>query len=370
MRSFSLQGIGGEKYPALTGVRALGAMIVFFDHFPLWPAYHLTVNVMAFFFTLSGFLIARIYYERAALTRTWLLKYFVNRFARIYPVYFLLLTIAVCLQRDFTPWTLITNYTLTHALFHGTELIIQPSWTLTVEESFYFLAPVFFVLAKRHSFWAPFAVAWMLLALALAVSKLGISFLGTPSFVISTTFFGNFVEFFAGFYLALALMNQEKRGALRMAGRRYTVAGLAGILVLVAAMIIVYRRVPLDLRAIMLINNFLIPVPIALLYWGLMREDTFLARILSNNVSGLLGRSSYSFYLLHMLIINYISIPWLLPWMGNRPLCIGLTLIIVWAASIALFVLYEEPVNIYIRGVFHSKDATVGMQQTLFPVRT
>jgi peptidoglycan/LPS O-acetylase OafA/YrhL len=64
--------IGREKYPALTGVRALGASLVFFDHFPPWPHMHLTINVMAFFFLLSGFLIVRIYYEQVQLSAQWL----------------------------------------------------------------------------------------------------------------------------------------------------------------------------------------------------------------------------------------------------------------------------------------------------------
>src|SRR5580698_8119268 len=116
MSIFAHIKLGSEKYPALTGVRAVGATVVFLDHFPLWPDRHITINVMAFFFVLSGFLIPRIYFETAELKGQWLARYFSNRFARIYPVYFLLLTIAVCLRHDFRPWTLVSNYTLIHAL--------------------------------------------------------------------------------------------------------------------------------------------------------------------------------------------------------------------------------------------------------------
>jgi peptidoglycan/LPS O-acetylase OafA/YrhL len=369
MRVFSQTKIGSERYPSLTGVRAVGATVVFLDHFPPWVDAHIVLNVMAFFFTLSGFLIVRIYYEQAELRRQWLAKYFANRFARIYPVYFLLLSIAVCLQHDFRPWTLITNYTLTHALFNGTNLIIQPSWTLTVEECFYFLAPFFMILARRHNFWVPFALASFLLLATLVVSKLGIAFLGTPGFVLTTTFFGHFVEFFAGFYLALALMKLEKQKSIYTPGNRYTMTGLAGVLLLVIAMMIVYRHVPTEFAAVIVINNFLIPFPIAVLYWGLIRENTFLSRLLSRNVSGLLGRSSYSFYLLHTLVIDYIAVP-LLPSQGSfRPLFVLFTLVVTWCISILLFVGYEEPINLLIRRIFRSKDKTIGMQSTLFQVK-
>jgi peptidoglycan/LPS O-acetylase OafA/YrhL len=369
MRLFSQTKIGNERYPSLTGVRAVGATVVFLDHFPPWLDAHIVLNVMAFFFTLSGFLIVRIYYEQAELRRRWLAKYFVNRFARIYPVYFLLLSIAVCMQHDFRPWTLITNYTLTHALFHDNDVIIQPSWSLTVEECFYFLAPFFMILARRHSFWVPFALASFLLLAALAISKLGFAFLGTPGFVLTTTFFGHFVEFFAGFYLALALMRLEKRRPIYSPGNSYTMAGLAGVLLLIIAMVIVYRHVPTNFVAVMLINNFLIPFPIAVLYWGLIRENTLLSRLLSSRVSGLLGRSSYSFYLLHTLVINYIGLALLPSQSGFRPLYVLLTLVVTWCASILLFVGYEEPINLLIRRVFRSKDKTIGMQSTLFQIK-
>jgi peptidoglycan/LPS O-acetylase OafA/YrhL len=358
MSVFSTIKIGNEKYPALTGVRAVGAIVVFFDHFPVWADSRITLNVLAFFFALSGFLIVRIYYEQAELKPEWLAKYFVNRFARIYPVYFLLLSIAVCIQHDFRPRVLLTNYTLTHALFHNMTFIIPPSWSLTVEECFYFLAPLFMILARVYNFLVPFALGCLLLLAALLVSKLGSGFLGTPGFVLSTTFFGHFVEFFAGVYLALAVMKLEKRGPIYVRGNKYTMAGLAGVLLLVIAMFIVYRRTPLNVRAIIIINNFLIPFPIALLYWGLIRENTFLSRFLSSKVTGLLARGSYSFYLLHMMIINYISIPLLASTNGYRPFYVVLTFIVTWIISILLFVFYEEPLNIFIRLRYRSKDVS------------
>ena len=83
----------------------------------------------------------------------------------------------------------------------------------------------------------------------------------------------------------------------------------------------------------------------------------------------MLGRSSYSFYLLHTLVINYISVPLLLSRSGYRPLYVLLTFVATWSASVLLFVGYEEPVNIFIRRIFRSKGKTVGMQATLFQLK-
>jgi peptidoglycan/LPS O-acetylase OafA/YrhL len=356
--------LGTEKYPALTGVRALGASVVFFDHFSPWPDSHIIINVLAFFYVLSGFLITRIYYEQLQLQRTWLWKYFVNRFARIYPVYFLILSVVVLLGHHADPATLVKNFTLTHALFHGTALLIPPSWSLTVEECFYFLAPVFLLLARRRGLVASFAFACVLAIAALCISRRQSEFLQSPMFVLTTTFFGHFVEFFAGVWLALTVLRLEKAGAVTT-GRWRTAAGVLGVAVLIAAMAFVYRRPQLNVYAILLINNVLIPAPIALLYLGLIRESTLVSRVLSGPVAGLMGRGSYSFYLLHVPIIGYVSahIPGV---MSVRPLYVAATFVGTWLVALALFVLYEEPLNRLIRGRSRSKDRAVGMSGTLF----
>ncbi|MBV9346257.1 MAG: acyltransferase [Gammaproteobacteria bacterium] len=355
-----------EKYPALTGVRALGATAVFFDHIPLLAGTHVVINVMAFFYVLSGFLIVRIYYEQAEWRREWLAKYFVNRFARIYPVYFLLLTIAVALHHEWRPALLLSNYTLTHALFHGATLLIQASWSLTVEETFYFLAPLFMLLARRRGNAAPLILGFALLAIALGISTLGFRFLGTPLFVFSTTFFGHFLEFLAGLYLARWVMRLETRGPLRLPGRRYTLAGSAGVLVLILVMVAIYAHEPLNHYAIVLVNNFLIPAPIAVLYLGLLREDTALARLLSTPLAGLLGRASYSFYLLQGLIVPYLRPIAALPGPYARLTGVIAAFAALWLVAVLLFTTYEEPLNRLIRQRFRSQDRSVGMRATLF----
>lgn len=357
--------LGADKYPALTGVRALGATVVFLDHFPIVANAYLTINVLAFFYALSGFLIFRIYYEQLQPTKDWLLKYVVNRFARIYPVYFLMLTVAVLLSHDIRPWTLISNYTLTHALFSPAELVIQPTWSLTVEECFYFLAPLFMVLARRRGFAAVLIFGFAMLGAALVISKLPTAFLHTPGFVFSTTFFGHFLEFFAGSYLALGVIRLEAKGSLALPGRRWTIAGVVAVLLVSVAMMLVYGHVPLHLGWIIVLNNFLIPVPIALLYWGLIREKTLLSRLLSSKFAALLGKGSFSFYLLHTLVIQYVSVPWFLPILKSRVPTVLLTLVATWLASIALFICYEEPVNIWIRRRFKRRQNWMGMQPML-----
>jgi peptidoglycan/LPS O-acetylase OafA/YrhL len=239
-------------------------------------------------------------------------------------------------------------------------MLIQASWSLTVEETFYFLAPLFMLLARRSSFLMPLALGCCLLAAALFISTLGFRFLGTPMFVFSTTFFGHFLEFFAGFYLALRVMRIEARGGLRLDGWRYTASGLLATGVLIGAMMVIYRNPPLNHWAIIVINNFLIPLPIALLYLGLLRERTWLSRVLSLPAAGLLGRSSYSFYLIQGAVVSFLA------GASLRPVTTLLLFALLWLASILLFALFEEPLNLRIRRNFRSQERSVGMPATLF----
>src|SRR6478672_1256257 len=101
MSALSSIKVGNEKYPALTGIRALGAMAVFFVHLPFAVGFSLAIDVLSFFFVLSGFLIVYLYYNNAEVMSGRFQNYFVNRFARIYPVYFLVVTVVILCGHNF-----------------------------------------------------------------------------------------------------------------------------------------------------------------------------------------------------------------------------------------------------------------------------
>jgi peptidoglycan/LPS O-acetylase OafA/YrhL len=157
-------------------------------------------------------------------------------------------------------------------------------------------------------------------------------------------------------------MRLEKGGAA--AGRaarwgwkyKWTIAGGVGILIMVMLMLWIYVQKPLNRVEVVLVNNLLIPLPIALLYFGLIREKTIVARALSGKLMRILGRSSYSFYLLHTIIIDYVSVPRLSTLFGgHRVVAVLLTFVVTWGISILLYMFYEEPLNRWIRGRFIPK---------------
>jgi peptidoglycan/LPS O-acetylase OafA/YrhL len=116
--------ITSEKFPALTGMRAVAAFMVFFNHLSIKVYPHVLVSLqatfytgVAFFFVLSGFLIAYRCYDVIEVKVKWKRDYIVKRFASIYPVYFLLVTIVILVNGNFDAVFLIQNYTLTHNPF-------------------------------------------------------------------------------------------------------------------------------------------------------------------------------------------------------------------------------------------------------------
>jgi peptidoglycan/LPS O-acetylase OafA/YrhL len=357
-----------EIYPALTGIRAWGAIAVFFVHLPFAIGFSLAVDVLSFFFVLSGFLIVYLYYENDDVCAGRFQNYFVNRFARIYPVYFLIVTLVILSGHNFSVGYLFKNYTLTHALFHDISArAIQPSWSLTVEECFYLAAPLFMFLIRRYNFFAALLAAVIMLAGALLVSVSNVPyyFLSTPQFVFSTTFFGHFFEFFAGIFLALIILKREKEpGSNAVRSKRYawTIAGITGCIVAISIPVVLQQAGYNAIYTIFYtgINNFILPIAIAVLYFGLITEITLLSKFLSLPLMGWLGRTSYAFYLIHVPLINGLVIPYLLPYFrGEYNLLVILAFIAIQVIAFLIYVFYEEPLNILIRKKFKQRKQVI-----------
>ncbi|MDB5200408.1 MAG: acyltransferase [Chitinophagaceae bacterium] len=355
MGNFPFVKIGNERYPALTGIRAMGATMVFFVHLPFNLGHSIVIDVIPFFFVLSGFLIFYLYYNDPFVRAGKLSGYFVKRFARIYPVYFLLVTVAILWRHDYRPVFLFKNYTLTHALFHNLyDRAIQPSWSITVEECFYLLAPVIMYLIRRFNFFTSLLFGIFLLAAALCISYAPISFLHSPDFIFADTFFGHFFEFYCGIFLALLILNRENNGNLVLKGSTWTLAGCIGIFISIGILILSNNmNDPTQRIEFILINNFILPIPVAVLYYGLICEKSWASRFLSIPIMGLLGRTSYAFYLVHMIVIEAIAAPLLSPYFsGYRNLYVLVVFILTQLIALLIFIFYEEPLNIFIRKKF------------------
>src|SRR5689334_3354092 len=130
-------------FPQLTGVRALAAYCIFLHHV-LIPSFsnkmgaiqtqlHIGVPI---FFTLSGFLIYLRYSGSCCLKTDWLFFYFKNRFAKIYPVYFLIVLLH-CTFMEGGLFEFFMQATFIRGFSYDYKYIgVAQGWSLTVEETF------------------------------------------------------------------------------------------------------------------------------------------------------------------------------------------------------------------------------------------
>ena len=343
---------GDGHIHSLTGLRAIAAGIVVLHHLvPTHDKGWLTsileeMNVgVTIFFCLSGFLITFRYFEKFEKGKKWFYNYAVNRVARIYPMYFLLTTFTIVLSgmaaRKFNVVEYLMNITFLRGFF-GQYVYsgIAQGWTLTVEECFYFSAPLLFLLSRRIPVWIQaigiFISGYLLYLIFRNTDFHG--FMNNLPVIYITTYFGRIFEFAIGMMMAFWLIKGRK---IKYA----TITGCLGFLAFFAVQVLInhfQQKFAIQTVAGFFINELLLPISVALVIYGLIKEGTSLKTFLQTRGMILLGKSSYTLYLLHWgmtsyLINRFVSSSWIVD------------IILTYLASIALWYFIEEPCNKYIR---------------------
>lgn len=380
--------------PALTGVRAIAAYLVFFHHFnqegfpyPLFRIFNEFHMGVTLFFVLSGFLICLRYYDTCEITSDWFRKYIKNRIARIYPMY-LVLTIGTFVYAWFAkdssvyngfPYPIILillNVFFLRGFFDGLKFSgLAQGWSLTVEECFYFSAPFFFKKIKKNPkaiYYLPFVVLGIGVLLVFIFRNINFyGFYGNYTFNFLYTFTGRCTEFFIGIFLALYLLKKDN---VQRKGPWITMLGVLGMVIGVGIMAMMplteERKFGLYHPFGIVANNLILPIGIALLFYGLIAERTWLQRFLSTKTMELLGKASYIYYLVHIGFIATIASGWSKKWVEKMfeyfynheiewitkydsvlwPVAeIGIVFILLNIVSIILYKTIEEPLNKYIR---------------------
>jgi peptidoglycan/LPS O-acetylase OafA/YrhL len=379
--------------PALTGVRALAAYLVFISHYyyvfdDTFPhivqrflgELHIGVSI---FFVLSGFLITYRYYDNFHLTTDWFKQYLKNRVARIYPMY-AILTICAFVYYFITKDQSITkgfenpialllmNITFVRGFFYQFwDTGIAQGWSLTVEECFYFSAPLIFLIAKKYNrfYIQPVIITLFAIIMVLIFSRVNwYGFFGNFTFVMLFTFFGRCFEFFVGVQLARIVLS---KGFARTNKVVYTYLGF--LLTMLCVLGMAFQPVPkgwaagVQSPAGIIINNYFLCIAVAVFFYGILTETTVMKKVLALPFVELLGKSSYIFYLIHLgwlYTLMHQSWDWLneyafelydkwgVDWTSpfeNDKLNLLYAFVLLNAISVLLFKTIEEPLNHYIR---------------------
>jgi peptidoglycan/LPS O-acetylase OafA/YrhL len=357
-----------DYFPALTGVRAMASIMVYFTHFNPFSGRFFGRYIPAFinqfhtgvtiFFVLSGFLICYRYEDGFRYKTLSKRNYFVSRLAKIYPVYFLI-TIWTFLpfvtHGVFRPGIFLLNISFLRGFFDEYRFTGDPSgWSLTVEELFYLLFPLMVLFSRKVPYLLQ-ALLFLLFGVALTVIFRPVSFHGFFGSFLSLfeySFFGRCFEFYTGIMLARYVRKKIAEGYEgRRAGAPWrTIAGAGWMILCIGLMAAnahwnMVKKPDAFLFFETLLNNFLLPPGIALFFLGLIFERSWWQRLLVTPLLTTLGKSSYVFYLIHVPLFSLFYFGWF----AQKPLPTFLCMeILAWL----LYIGVEHPLNALIRRKF------------------
>lgn len=354
--------------PAFTGIRFVAVLFVFLFHYAkmIMPDgqqsfiyfFFKQLNIgVSLFFILSGFLITYRYFN-SELKGKRLRNYFLKRIARILPLYFAVLSIQLLLlyfykHNSTDAFSVFLNITLlkgfSEVYFFS---VLTQTWSLTVEETFYLFAPLCFYLIREKGLF--YFQILMLLGIGFLLSSLlSPKVFGSNIFMLSGTFFGRCFEFFVGIRLALFIL---KNPVVKKKSYYTTIGGVLFILLLSGLAYYAYKEnievVNYNFIGIVLFN-FLIPLSIGLMYYGLIVENSQLKALLGTKIFVLLGNSSYAFYLLHIGLISeiiYLHIA------SN----LILLFVILQSLSIVVYEFFEKPARVFTIRKFAKSNNQLG----------
>lgn len=343
--------------PSLTGARGFAAAWVLLFH--LWqfqgqpyvgigpldltPFFACGYFGVDLFFVLSGYLLA-LPFLRARLNTApspHLGTFWKNRCRRVLPAYLvqlaLLAGIAAWRGKGLSPQDLLTHLTLTFNFFDNTSALNPVYWSMPVEWDFYILLPLLAL-----GFARPSGLPWMLPAAILfsvsfrvlcmkALTAWGMDGLSYYRWIIQLP--ARIDEFAFGMTAAWLVLSGYGRPARRLAGPFGFLIALS-LMILVAPLgdIFAHARTPW-----IYVQSPLLGISAASLILALVLNPSGLAaRILSTRPALFLGTISYSLYLWHHPILEWLQSLRGAPLSGVA-FALGAALACILAASLSYF---------------------------------
>jgi peptidoglycan/LPS O-acetylase OafA/YrhL len=378
--------------PALTGLRFFAAFFILVGHgtpilIKLNPSPQLALNVancfleigMQLFFVLSGFVIHYNYADVCQQPRN-LAKFYIARFARIYPLYMFFLALQLGLYwnvRDVpaVPFYLEMTQSWVYILIGGVPLLLRLSsahvtWSISTEWFFYCLFPVvaWLLAASRNRLAAALALtALALLGLCLVVTlylhdqevnafaQATWGPRGIDSFFVWLIAFspvGRLPPFLIGIATAHIFITRYRLPVTKSEQR----SGIALLTFALFGVVAMCGAQSVGSRYFNSMALFIYSLSIAVIIFCCARYRSLLSRALSGPLLIACGEASYSIYLFHLPILGSIEVGESLPWTwSNVPyvivrLATGAVMTIVF--SIALYRLYEAPARAKVRTLF------------------
>jgi len=318
-----------DDIPSLTGLRGIAACSVLFGHamdtaFYYEPILHpfsarFAFFGMSLFFVLSGFV---IHYNYAEMFRTKPLRvaasrFFVARFARLYPLYAVAIICSVpMIPVPFPGWVVLSYLTLTQSWFNVEYALFPPTWSISTEWFFYLaFIPMTMIVVVLRKPMLSFVVLAIVVVIGLSVAS---ALWRDPITAFARSWFWHgdkisadpwdwscyfspllrLLDFIAGMLMAQAYgMGDVKRLSSLILPFGLTWLGV----VIMSCWLSPWP--PLE----NLVQNFAFVPAIAPLMLYLCKEKSWLSRALSSPTMTFLGEISYSIYIMSFFVFSMLG---------------------------------------------------------------
>jgi peptidoglycan/LPS O-acetylase OafA/YrhL len=274
--------------PNLDGIRATACLMVLLSHMP-WPVHFETLGEtgVGLFFVLSGFLMGYLHAETPWNYQS-VCRYSIARFARIAPIYWLVISVCVAISyydpgSDFILKILGETAVARHYLFGGNVSIF---WSIPLEIQFYvFFLLFWFAVATRSKQPVVLPLVILLCAGLLLTHNLW------PGLMLPNKLH---------FFLAGAIAGLVPRSSWeKVVDRRYLVYLQAAALALVLLPIWLYDSKPEFYKATEL------GIALAVAIYLLAIPSGWTTALFAAPLMRRIGQASFSIYLIHMLVFQY-----------------------------------------------------------------
>lgn len=293
-------------------LRFIAVFMVMASHFVhnklnLFYYAHLGTYGVDIFFTISGFLITYILLnqkERQVSTYLTFKGFYIKRFLRLFPLYYLLLVLTILCELLYKFDVNVTRYWLWYFLYASNFLYVyfdqhskffmDPTWSLAVEEQFYIFWPCILILIKSKRQVLYFTIAMILISFLSFVIFDLTNFQGRYKFLP----FLNFHTLGAGALLAYVMYYHEHL----LKKYFYKRIELLLFFFIIIFLFVLFKNEYSNSLYITLIREIILLFLTILctLYavWN-FKDNKFITKYLSNKVTIYLGKISYGLYLLH-----------------------------------------------------------------------
>ena len=342
---------GKPDLKPLTSLRFVAALLVFVYHAPLaQPFAHdhaLGQAGVGFFFLLSGFILTYTY-SGALNAQGSVLRFYVARFARVYPAYLVSIALALPVVAVYgsLAWdksspavrvdALVAQVLAVQAWFPREEIYLginSPAWSISVEAFFYALFPLLigslsraFATSGARAVFTMAALTWACAAAVFAIPH--------HTDVWTTYIFPpvRLVDFVVGMLLGMAFLRGYR---LPGPATAWEIAAVCAI----AAAVVAIPHVPAGLQY----SLWPLPFWAALIAIVALRGGA-ISRLLSHRAFVHLGEISYAFYLVHLSVLMVVE--HIVPAPVVSVVALAASLAVAWLLHVSV----ERPLRTAIRG--------------------